>query len=343
MTIGTGLSRRHLLRAASALAITPALAQARVCVAPPDAGRVTKAVNDAHARFAGLTEGKNADYIPYLAGVPSALFGVAASEPDGAVAEAGDVGYALAIESIAKVFTLALVLRESGPEAVQQKLGTNATGLPFNSVMGVELNHGKPISPLVNAGAMATVSLVQAASPEERWNKIIGNMSRFAGRTLTVNEEVYKSEADTNEHNRGIAMLLKSYGFMYTDPMEACDIYTRECSIAVTTHDLAVMAGTLANGGINPVTKEAVIDPALVPPVLSQMAIEGLYENTGDWMFTVGLPAKSGVGGGLIAVAPGVLGLAAFSPPLDAAGNSVRAQKAVQSVVQALGLNIYAG
>jgi glutaminase len=343
MTAMAGLRRRRFLQATSALGLVPLAARARVCASPPTADRIGQAVREAHDRFAGLTDGKNADYIPYLAGIPPSLFGVAASAPDGTVKEAGDVGYALAIESIAKVFTMALVLQESGPEVVQQKLGADATGLPFNSVMAVELNHGKPVSPLVNAGAMATVSLVQASSPDERWNKIIGAMSKFAGRTLTVNDAVYKSESETNEHNRGIALLLKSYGYMYSDPLEACDLYTRECSIGVTAHDLAMMAGTLANGGVNPATKEKVIDAALVPRVLSEMAMEGLYDTTGDWMYTVGLPAKSGVGGGLIAVAPGTLGIAAFSPPLDAAGNSVRAQKATQHVAEALGLNIYAG
>ncbi len=343
MSANVGIGRRRFLQGTSALTLAPGAVRARVCAPPPNADRIGRAVTEAHGRYAGLTEGKNADYIPYLAGIPSALFGVAASAPDGTVNEAGDVGYALAIESIAKVFTMALVLQESGPDVVQQKLGADATGLPFNSVMAVELNHGKPVSPLVNAGAMATVSLVQASSPEERWNKIIGNMSKFAGRALAVNDEVYKSESETNEHNRAIALLLKSYGFMYSDPLEACDLYTRECSIGVTTHDLALMAGTLANGGVNPATREKVIDAALVPQVLSEMAMEGLYETTGDWMYTVGLPAKSGVGGGLIAVAPGILGIAAFSPPLDAAGNSVRAQKATQHIAEALGLNIYAG
>ena len=188
------LRRRRFLQATAGLAMLPAAARARVCATPPTADKIGQAVTEAQQRYAGLTDGKNADYIPYLAGIPSTLFGVAASAPDGTVKEAGDVGYALAIESIAKVFTMALVLQESGPKIVQDKLGTNATGLPFNSVMAIELNHGKPVSPLVNAGAMATVSLVKASSPEERWNKIIDTMSKFAGRTLTVNEEVYKSE-----------------------------------------------------------------------------------------------------------------------------------------------------
>ena len=342
MSTMLALRRRSFMQAVTGLALLPATARARVCATPPSSDKIGQAVTEAQKRYAGLTDGKNADYIPYLAGIPSNLFGVAASAPDGTVKEAGDAAYALAIESIAKVFTLALVLQESGPQIVQGKLGANATGLPFNSVMAVELNHGKPVSPLVNAGAMATVSLVKASSPEERWNKIIGIMSKFAGRPLTVNDEVYKSESETNEHNRGIALLLKSYGYMYSDPLEACDLYTRECSIAVTTHDLAMMAGTLSNGGINPVTKEKVIEASFVPRVLSEMAMEGLYDTTGDWMYTVGLPAKTGVGGGLIAVAPGALGIAAFSPPLDAAGNSVRAQKATQYIAEALGLNIYA-
>lgn len=326
----------------AAAGLRPGAALARSPADPADAHRLQQLAEAAHARFASVTDGKNADYIPYLAGVPSKLFGIAIATPDGTVIEAGDTGYAFAIESIAKVFTLALVMSESGPDVVKQKLGANATGMPFNSVIALELNKGAPLSPLVNAGAMATVSLVKAGGAEERWQKISANIDAFANAELPLNQAVYKSEADTNQHNRAIAYLLQSAGFMYSDPMEACDVYTRECSIGVTTRNLAVMAGALANGGVNPVSGKRLLEAAYVPKILAEMAVEGLYDTSGSWQYDVGLPAKSGVGGGIMAISPGNWAIAAFSPPLDAAGNSVRAQLAIAWIAGQLKANIYA-
>lgn len=309
---------------------------------PVDENRLKQLVDDAHARFASVTDGKNADYIPYLASVPTHLFGIAMVTAAGTVIEAGDTNYAFAIESIAKVFTLALVMSESGPDIVKQKLGANATGLPFNSVIALELHHGNPLSPLVNAGAMATVSLVKASNASERWQKISANINGFANAELPLNDDVFKSESDTNQHNRGIAYLLQSANYMYSDPMEASDIYTRECSIAVTPRNLAIMAGTLANDGVNPVSGKRLLDKAYVPKILAEMAVEGLYDTSGAWQYDVGLPAKSGVGGGIMAVSPGNWAIAAFSPPLDGAGNSVRAQQAIAWIADQLKANIYA-
>lgn len=344
------ISRRYLLRIGGAGALSVGLLSsigarpvlARDILPPFDEKRLQDLVNAAHARFSAVTDGKNADYIPYLATVPSNLFGIAIVTPDGKVIEVGDTSYAFAIESVSKVFTLALVMGEIGPDVIAQKLGTNSTGLPFNSVMALELHNDNPISPLVNAGAMATVSLVQAASPTERWTKISENMNDFATTALSLNQEVYKSESDTNQHNRGIAYLLQNAGYMYSDPMEACDIYTKQCSIGVTTKELAVMAGALANGGINPVSKKKLIEDSYVPKILAEMAVEGLYDTSGQWQYDVGLPAKSGVGGGIMAISPGNFAIAAFSPPLDKAGNSVRAQLAISWIASQLQANIYA-
>ena len=339
------LRRRRFLRIGATGVVAAGLlpAQARAHSGPVDERRLKQLMDDAHARFASVTDGKNADYIPYLAGVPSHLFGIAVATPDGKVIETGDADYAFAIESIAKVFTLALVMSESGPAVVKQKLGANATGLPFNSVMALELHKGTPLSPLVNAGAMATVSLVKADSPTERWHKISANLDAFANAELPFNNDVFKSESDTNQHNRAIAYLLQSAGYMYSDPMEACDIYTRECSVGITAKDLAVMAGTLANGGVNPVSGRRLLDEAHVPKILAEMAVEGLYDTSGAWQYDVGLPAKSGVGGGIMAISPGNWAIAAFSPPLDGAGNSVRAQLAIAWIADQLKANIYAG
>ena len=301
-----------------------------------------KAVVDAHTAFAREPGGKNADYIPFLANVPSTLFGVAVVTVEGAIHVAGDATVPFAIESISKVFTMALVMEEIGPEGVRSKVGADPTGLPFNSVMALELQHGKPLSPLVNAGAISTVSLVRAASADERWAKILSCQGQFAGRSIALSPELNQSEQTTNFHNRAIAWLLYSAGTCYSDPMEAVDIYTRQCSTLVTATDLAAMGATLAAAGVNPLTKARVIKGSNVPHILAEMTMEGLYTESGDWAYEVGLPGKSGVGGGVLAVAPGKLAIAAFSPPLDTAGNSVRAWGAVAHVAKQLALSLYA-
>lgn len=308
----------------------------------PQLSAVKQAVDEAHQRFVHVQDGKNADYIPYLAKVPSTLFGIAVVTVDGTVVEAGDTRYEFAIESISKVFNMALALEDFGPAELRQKIGANPTGEPFNSVMAIELHRGKPLNPCVNAGAMATVSLVKASSADERWTRIHDNMSLFAGRTLSLNEEVYKSEATTNQHNRGIAWLLASYGYMYSDPMAACDVYTKGCSVNITAADLAMMGATLAAGGINPVTKKRVIAEANAPKILAEITMNGLYDSTGDWQYRVGLPGKSGVGGGILAVVPGVLAISTFAPPLDIFGNSVLGQLAAEYLSNQLELNLFA-
>ena len=215
---------------------------------------VTQALEEALKRFASNHHGKNASYIPYLASVPSQLFGISIMFCDGTHAEVGDTDYEFAIESISKVFTLAHVLDEYSPQTLRSKIGCDPTGEPFNSVVALELHKGRPLNPFVNAGAMATVSLIKAENPQVRWEKIQATYNAFAGRELSVNEEVYKSEAASNQHNRGIAWLLQSYGYMYADPMEVCAVYTRQCSVSITCHDLVTMGATLANGGVNPIT-----------------------------------------------------------------------------------------
>ena len=308
---------------------------------PVDERKIQAALARAHASFATAKGGANASYIPYLASVPSQLAGVAVVTVDGQMFEAGDTRFAFAIESLSKVFTLALALEDVGPEEVQAKIGADPTGLPFNSVTALTLHDGKPLSPLVNAGAMSTVSLVKGAGAEERWTRILDMQSRLAGRTVELSEEVNRSEQTTNFHNRAIAWLLYAAGTMYSDAMEACDVYTRQCSTLITAVDLATMGATLASGGVNPVTRARVLQASNVPPILAEMTMEGMYDASGDWAFTVGLPGKSGVGGGILAVMPGQMAIAGFSPPLDEVGNSVRGQLMVADVARALGLNLY--
>ena len=307
----------------------------------PFSPAIAASVSAAHAAALTVSGGANANYIPYLASVPSGLCGVAVATADGQVVKAGDADYGFAIESISKVFTLALAMELLGPDTIRKKIGTSPTGLPFNSVMALELHRGRPLSPLVNAGAIATASLIPGNSADDCWQKILDCQSSFAGRQIALSSEVNTSEQTTNFHNRAIAWLLYSSGTCYSDPMRAVDVYTRQCSTLITATDLAVMGATLAAGGVNPLTKKRVISAANVPHILAEMTMEGLYDSSGEWAYTVGLPGKSGVGGGILAVAPGKLAIAAFAPPLDAVGNSVRGQTAVAHVAQSLGLNLY--
>ena len=304
--------------------------------------QIDAAVNAAISRYATLNEGKNADYIPALAQVPSRFFGVAAVGADGRVHEGGDSKELFSIQSISKVFTAALVMHESGVAKIENTVGVDSTGQVFNSITAVEQHRGKEMNPFVNPGAIATVGNVTGSSPDEVWRKILQIHSDFAGRQLDVNQPVYKSESDTNQRNRAISSLMSAYERFPMDPAVAVDLYTRQCSINVSARDLAVMGATLAFGGRNPMTGKQIIEPKVVPPLLAIMATAGMYDDSGKWLFHTGLPTKSGVGGGLVAAAPGKLGIGTFAPPLDAAGNSVRGQRAITDIVTDLNLNPYA-
>ena len=247
----------------------------------------------------------------------------------------------MSIQSISKVFTLAKVFEETSPEVVFNTIGVDATGMRFNSIISVEYSKkglgGPEMNSLVNPGAIATTSMVKGATRDEVWNNILAYFSDFAGRPLVVNQEVFKSESETNQRNQAIAYLMYAYGYIKDDPLQATDIYTEACSVSVNTRDLATMAGTLANAGRNPVTGKQVMNPDNGPELLAVMATAGLYDDSGKWLYQTGLPGKSGVGGGIIAVSPGKFGIAVISPPLDEAGNSVRAQKAIADISATLG------
>ncbi|MDN0122835.1 glutaminase A [Yersinia aleksiciae] len=298
-------------------------------------------VNKAHRQYSATDGGSNASYIPYLASVPSSLVGLAVVTTDGDIIAAGDAEYRFAIESISKICTLALALEDVGPQKVQEKVGADPTGLPFNSVIALELHQGKPLSPLVNAGAMSTVSIIQAHDSETRWDNILQIQQQLSGAPISLSDEVNQSEQTTNFHNRAIAWLLYSAGTMYCDPMEACKVYTRQCSTLLNTIELATIGATFAAAGINPISKLRVLTASNIPFILAEMTMEGLYGSSGDWAYSVGLPGKSGVGGGILAVVPGVMAIAGFSPPLDPIGNSVRGQKMVAQVAKSLGYNLY--
>jgi len=307
---------------------------------------IQAALDGAYAKYKDLKEGKNADYIPALAKVDSNIFGIALVTADGKVYTTGDVKSQVSIQSISKVFTLAKVIEEQGPEAIAKTIGVDATGMRFNSIVSIEFSQkslgGPEMNSLVSPGAIATTSMVKGSSRDEVWNSILGYYSDFAGRPLTVDQEVFKSEADTNQRNQAIGYLMYAYGYIKANPMQATDVYTEQCSVSVNAKDLATMAATLANAGKNPVTGKQLMKAANVPHVLAVMATAGLYDDSGKWLYRTGLPGKSGVGGGLIAVSPGKFGIAVVSPPLDDAGNSVKAQKAIADVSNALGGNPYA-
>lgn len=312
---------------------------------PSAASDPQSAVNAAYAKFKGDTEGKNADYIPALAKVDPNLFGVALITVDGKIYTAGDVATEVSIQSISKVFTMAQVIQEQGPESIEKRIGVDATGARFNSIIAVEavktvVGTGAPeMNPLVNPGAISATSMVTGATADEVWKKIIGTYNDYAGRSLNVLEDVYKSESDTNQRNQAIGALMFAYGYIKNNWQQAVDLYTRQCSVGVNAKDLGTMAATLANGGKNPVTGKQVLEEANVPKVLAVMATAGLYDDSGKWLYQTGLPAKSGVGGGIIAVSPGKFGIAVVSPPLDDAGNSIRAQRAITAVSNELGGN----
>lgn len=307
----------------------------------PDADLVTALVAEAHARYKSNGEGANSQVYPALAAVPSELFGVCVVGTSGSVYAAGDTDYPFSIMSVSKPFVFAMVCQSIGAEQAREKLGANSTGLPFNSLAAVERSMDGRTNPMVNAGAIATTSLVPGATADAKWHFIHDGLSRFAGRKLPLNEEVYASASETNFRNQSIAGLLQSYGRIYCDPAEATDLYTRQCSMNVSAKDLAVMGATLADGGVNPLTRERVVDAAVCHYALAVMTTAGLYETSGDWLYDIGLPAKSGISGGIVTVSPGKGGLGTFAPPLDSAGNSVKGRLVAKFLSQRLGMGVF--
>ena len=321
--------------------VVPAFAQVKRSPVAPDRERVEAAVREAYEKFRSDTSGKNADYIPYLAQVDSKLFGISVVTTDNQVFEIGDVKYSFSIQSISKVYTLALAMEELGYDKVFQRVGSEPTGRAFNSVTAVVEMPTHTANPLVNAGAIATTSLISGKDANEKWNKILDFYSKVAGEKLVLIDEVYKSEAATNAGNKALSMLLAKYERIYADPFESVDIYTKQCSVGVNATQLARMGAVLANNGKNPATGEQVIKRQDVPYILSAMTMAGLYDSSGAWAWNVGLPAKSGVGGGIVAVIPGKGAIAVFAPRLDEAGNSVKAQKVIEYVGDKLDYNIF--
>lgn len=307
----------------------------------PPKDQVAALVAEAHSRFASNTEGKNSNVYPALERVSPDLFGICVVGVEGGMIEVGEANVPFSIMSVSKPFLFAMVAQALGVEEVRRKIGANATGLPFNSVAGIEKHPKGLTNPMVNSGAIAVTSLVPGATHEDKWNFIYEGFCRFAGHDVPLNEEVYESATKTNFRNQGIARVLQSYGAIYLDPPQAVDLYTKMCSLNVSAKDLAVMGATLADGGVNPITKEKIVDPYICHYVLAAMVTAGLYETSGDWLFDIGLPGKSGIGGGIVTVSPGKGGLGTFAPPLDAAGNSVKGQLAAKFLSEQLGMDLF--
>jgi glutaminase len=330
----------HVFKQVMPALLLLAIASAARAELPSDA-ELQRVVDEAHAAFKDVKEGANANYIPILDTVPSDLFGVAIVTREGKVFTAGDVDYRFSIQSVSKPFTAALIMAQQGPEAVRKKIGVEPTGLPFNSKIAIEMYESRSVNPMVNAGAIAAVSLVEAEDEEERWKLVHDNIEGFAGEKLPVLEEVYTSEYETAWSNRAIANLLYNYERLYADPEESLRVYIRQCSIGINAKNLAMMGATLANGGVNPATGRRMLPAEHVPELLAIMATAGFYDESGEWMFNAGLPAKTGVGGGVVAVVPEKFAIAAFSPRLNEAGNSIRSMRAIRQIAGELGVGLY--
>ncbi len=296
----------------------------------PDAETVQSWLDEAHARFAGNRDGEVSSVYPALERMPSDRFGIAVVATSGREYVAGDARDEFTIMSVSKPFVFALVCERLGADAVRDRVGVNSTGLPFNSVEAVERSPGGRTNPMVNSGAIATTSLAPG------WDFIREGLSRFAGRELGFDEQVYASASATNSRNQAIARLLD----LDRDPAEAVDLYTRQCSLTVSARDLAAMGATLADGGVNPLTGERVVDPSVCHYTLAVMLTAGLYEDSGSWLYDVGLPAKSGIGGGIVTISPGKGWMGTFAPRLDAAGNSVKGSLAARHLSRQLGLDL---
>ena len=305
---------------------------------------IEQAVHEAYDMFKDNQDGKNADYIPYLANVDKNLFGISVCLLDGRMIEVGDTRYRFGIESVSKVYTAILVLRQYGAEKLLSMIGADATGLPFNSIIAILLENDHPSTPLVNAGAITACSMVNPmGDADKKWAAIVENITQLSGSAPDLIEELYRSESETNFNNRSIVWLLKNYNRIYDDPDMSLDLYTRQCSLGITAEQLSVCGATIANRGVNPKTGRSVFDASFSPQITSLIATVGFYEHTGDWLYTSGIPAKTGVGGGVMGVLPGIMGISAFAPPIDESGNSVKAQLAIKHIMNKLGLSVFSG
>jgi glutaminase len=298
-------------------------------------------LSELHAKHKAVRDGAVANYIPELAKANPDWFGISVVTVDGTTFDVGDHGVLFTIQSVSKPFVYGMAIEDHGREHTLSKVGVEPTGDAFNSLIRLDERSKRPHNPMVNAGAIATADLIEGADPAARINRLLEGLRRYAGRSLAVDASVFMSERSTGHRNRAIAHLLLNFGMVGSRLDETLDLYFQQCSALVNCHDLAVMGATLANGGVNPVTGERAIDSRYVKDVLSVMYSCGMYDFSGEWGYEVGLPAKSGVGGGIVAVVPGQLGIGVFSPLLDARGNSVRGIRACMELSRRFGLHVF--
>ena len=297
-------------------------------------------LNDLYEKYRSLNDGKVADYIPELALVKPEWFGICIVTPDGQVFEVGDCQQLFTIQSISKAFVFGLALEDHGREYVNSKVSVEPTGEAFNSIV-LDEETNRPYNPMVNAGAIATADLIKGKNSTERLKRLLEMFKRYTGRDHEINVPIFLSEKETGHRNKAMAYLMLNFGMVSEKIDETLDLYFQQCSILVNAKDLAMMSATLANGGINPITKERAIDEHYVQDVISVMLTCGMYDASGEWCYRVGIPAKSGVGGGITAVVPGKLGIGTFSPALDAKGNSVRGIKVCEELSQDFSLHLF--
>lgn len=334
------MTKRNLSLFLTLIIILPIHAFGTQAALPAD---VKTTLSSVYQKYKNTKGGKNADYIPELAKVNPALFGIAVISVNGESESVGDVDVPFAIESISKPFVYALALQDNGEKTITDKIGLNATGHSFNSVIAIEEMPNHLENPMVNAGAIQVTSFIKGKTSSDKWQRVLNFMQKLTDGKLYLGNAVYQSEMATNQHNRAIAELLNSFHMMVGDPFDAVDRYTKACSIMVTARQLALMGATFANKGTHPATHEQIIAPKYVQDALSEMVINGLYENSGIWFWTVGVPAKSGVGGGILAIVPNKMAIVVFSPPLDEAGNSVRAQQVITELARRWNLHLLNG
>jgi glutaminase len=297
-------------------------------------------LEELHARYQPLVEGKVADYIPELAKADPALFGICIATVDGQVFKVGDAAQTFTIQSVSKPFLYGLALEDNGREYVSSRVGVEPTGDAFNAIV-LDERSNRPYNPMVNAGAIATAGLIKGGDPTERLNRMLAMFQRYSGREILMDVSVFSSERTTGHRNRAIAHLMRNFDMIGGNIDEILDLYFKQCSLLVSCQDLAVMGATLANGGLNPLSGQRALEARYVRDVLSVMFTCGMYDFSGEWAYEVGIPAKSGVGGGIVAVVPGELGIGIFSPPLDERGNSLRGVRVCTDLAREFGLHVF--
>ncbi len=298
-------------------------------------------LDDLYQQYLPLRDGTVASYIPELAKMNPDWFSICVATIDGQVYATGDADQLFTIQSISKVFVYGMALEDHGRERVLSKVGVEPTGDPFNSIIRLDENSKRPDNPMVNAGAIATTSLIKGNGPTERLNRMLDMFRQYVGHDVFIDVSVFMSERMTGHRNRAMAHLMRHFGMIDEKIDEDLDLYFQQCSLMVTCRDLAIMAGTLANGGKNPITRQQAVHPSHIRDILSVMYTCGMYNFAGEWAFKVGIPAKSGVSGGIIAVVPNQAGIAIFSPPLDSHGNSIRGMKVCEALSRRFGLHLF--